>query len=69
VATTEDPTGGNPLRVKGGGESGITPATAAIINAVVDALAPFGIEHVDMPATPMRVWSAIRAHKNAGRDA
>lgn len=67
VATTEDPTGGNPLRVKGGGESGITPATAAIINAVVDALAPYGIEHVDMPATPMRVWSAINAHKSPGR--
>jgi len=60
VALTEDPTPGNPLRVKGGGESGITPAAAAIINAVADALSEFGVEHVDMPATPQRLWQAIR---------
>jgi carbon-monoxide dehydrogenase large subunit len=61
VALAEDPTKGNPLRVKGGGEAGITPALAVIMNAVVDALSPYGIEHMDMPATPARVWAAIQA--------
>jgi aerobic carbon-monoxide dehydrogenase large subunit len=61
VALTEDPTKSNELRVKGGGEAGITPSSAVLINAVIDALADFGIEHIDMPATPERVWAAIRA--------
>jgi carbon-monoxide dehydrogenase large subunit len=61
VALTEDPTTGNPLRVKGGGEAGITPALASIMNAVLDALSPHGIEHLDMPATPARVWEALNA--------
>lgn len=52
----EDPTHGNPLRVKGGGEGGVVPATAAVINALCDAL---GIEDIDMPATPQRVWRAL----------
>jgi aerobic carbon-monoxide dehydrogenase large subunit len=59
VDLAEDPTKGNPLRVKGGGEAGITPALAAIMNAVVDTLSVHGIEHMDMPATPARVWAAI----------
>ena len=59
VELTEDPTKGNALRVKGGGEAGITPSPAAFMNAVIDALSPFGIEHLDMPATPERVWAAI----------
>ncbi|WP_158916964.1 xanthine dehydrogenase family protein molybdopterin-binding subunit [Caulobacter sp. S45] len=62
---TEDPTAGNPLRVKGGGESGITPATAVIINAVVDALSPYGIEHIDLPATPMKIWKTIDEARKA----
>ena len=61
VALAEDPTAGNPLRVKGGGEAGITPALAVITNAIVDALSVYGIEHIDMPATPANVWAAIRA--------
>jgi len=61
VELAEDPTKGNPLRVKGGGEAGITPAPAVIMNAVVDALSVHGIEHIDMPATPARVWAAIKA--------
>ncbi len=61
VDLTEDPTNGNPLRVKGGGEGGITPAPAAILNAIVDALSVHGVEHIDMPATPARVWAAIKA--------
>jgi carbon-monoxide dehydrogenase large subunit len=60
IALVEDPTSGNPLRVKGGGECGVTPAAAAIINALVDALTDLGIEHVEMPATPQRVWQTIR---------
>jgi aerobic carbon-monoxide dehydrogenase large subunit len=60
VELTEDPTHGNVLRVKGGGESGITPALAVVMNAVMDALAPYGVEHMDMPATAERVWQAIQ---------
>ena len=49
----------NPLGVKGTGESGTTAATPTVMNAVVDALQPFGVDDVDMPATPERVWRAI----------
>jgi aerobic carbon-monoxide dehydrogenase large subunit len=55
------PTRTNPLGVKGAGEAGNVGALAAIMNAVVDALSPLGITHIDMPATPERVWQAIRA--------
>ena len=61
VELAEDPTSGNPLKVKGGGEAGITPALAVIVNAIVDALSGYGIEHIEMPATPQTVWAAIRA--------
>ena len=60
VELTEHPTKGNALRVKGGGEAGITASPAALINAVIDALGDFAIEHLDMPATPERVWAAMR---------
>jgi carbon-monoxide dehydrogenase large subunit len=63
VELAEDPTSGNPLKVKGGGEAGITPALAVICNAIVDALSVYGIEHVEMPATAASVWAAIRAAK------
>jgi carbon-monoxide dehydrogenase large subunit len=53
----EEPTAGNALRVKGGGESGIVPATAAVINALCDALE---IDDLAMPATPFKVWQALR---------
>jgi carbon-monoxide dehydrogenase large subunit len=58
---------GNALRVKGGGEAGITPSSAVLINAVMDALADIGIEHIDMPVTPQRVWNAIRAARNGAK--
>ena len=58
---TVTPSPYNPLGVKGAGESGATGAPAAVANAVVDALAPLGIDHVDLPITPERVWSAVRA--------
>ncbi|MEE8445940.1 MAG: molybdopterin cofactor-binding domain-containing protein, partial [Alphaproteobacteria bacterium] len=53
----------NPLGVKGAGEGGTTGAPAAVISAILDALAPLGVTHIDMPATPMTVWRAIRAAK------
>jgi len=51
----------NPLGVKGVGEVGSIGVPPAVINAVVDALSPYGVEHMDMPATPERVWRAIHA--------
>ena len=63
ISLAEDPTKGNPLRVKGGGEAGITPALAVVMNAIMDALKDFGVTHMDMPATPNRIWSAIQQAK------
>jgi carbon-monoxide dehydrogenase large subunit len=65
IALAEDPTKSNPLRVKGGGEAGITPALAVVMNAIMDALKDLGVEHMDMPATPHRIWTAIQAAKAA----
>jgi carbon-monoxide dehydrogenase large subunit len=59
----EVPSPTNPLGVRAGGEGGTTPALGAVINAVVDALAEFGVTHMDMPATPERVWRAIEEGK------
>ncbi|HEY0836520.1 MAG TPA: xanthine dehydrogenase family protein molybdopterin-binding subunit [Azospirillum sp.] len=55
----------NPLGVKGCGEAGTIGAAAAVMNAVVDALAEHGVTHMDMPATPERVWRAIRQNRPA----
>ena len=55
------PTKTNPLGVKGAGEAGNVGALAAIMNAVVDTLSPLGVAHIDMPATPEKVWHTIRA--------
>jgi carbon-monoxide dehydrogenase large subunit len=57
---TEIPTATNPLGVKGAGEAGCVSAPAAVVNAVLDALKPYGVEHLDMPLTSHRVWQAIR---------
>jgi aerobic carbon-monoxide dehydrogenase large subunit len=65
MAENPVPTKTNPLGVKGAGEAGNVGALAAIMNAVVDALAPLGITHIDMPATPEKVWQAIRAARPA----
>ncbi len=54
----------NKFGIRPGGEGGTTPALGAVINAVVDALAELGVRHVEMPATPERIWHAI---KQAGR--
>jgi carbon-monoxide dehydrogenase large subunit len=59
----ETPTPKNELGAKGIGESGTIGATPAVQNAVVDALGHLGVRHVDMPATPERVWRAIQDAK------
>jgi carbon-monoxide dehydrogenase large subunit len=61
VANHEVPAKTNPLGVKGCGEAGCAGSLTSIMNAVVDALSEYGIRHIDMPATPHRVWQAIRA--------
>jgi carbon-monoxide dehydrogenase large subunit len=63
VERTETPTDINPLGVKGAGETGTIASTPAVVNAVMDALEPLGIKHVDMPLTPERVWRAIQQAK------
>jgi carbon-monoxide dehydrogenase large subunit len=51
----------NPFGIKAGGEGGCTPALAVVISAILDALAPLGVRDIAMPATPLRIWQAIRA--------
>ena len=53
----------NPFGIKAGGEGGTTPAPAAVVNAIVDALADLGVRDITMPATPFNVWKAIQAAK------
>jgi aerobic carbon-monoxide dehydrogenase large subunit len=60
---TETPSPLNPLGAKGIGESGAIGSTPAIWNAVVDAVAHLGVDNVDMPASPQRVWQAIEDAK------
>ena len=60
---SEVPSTSNPLGLRGGGEGGTTPALGAVVNAIVDALAELGVEHVEMPATPERVWRAIHGSR------
>jgi len=60
LGSTETPSPSNPLGVKGVGEAGTIGATPAIANAVIDALSPLGIRHLDLPFTPERVWRAIQ---------
>jgi carbon-monoxide dehydrogenase large subunit len=62
---SEVPSTANPLGLRGGGEGGTTPALGAVVNAIVDALSELGVEHIEMPATPERVWSAIRAARGS----
>ena len=65
LVTMETPTPVNPLGAKGIGESGTIGSTPAVQSAVVDALAHLGVRHIDMPATPERVWRAIQAATEA----
>lgn len=59
----ETPTDRNPLGAKGVGESGTIAAPPAVQNAIIDALSPLGVTHIDMPCTPERVWRALKANQ------
>jgi carbon-monoxide dehydrogenase large subunit len=61
----ETPSPLNPLGIRSGGEGGTTPALAVVVNAIVDALSEFGVTHIEMPATPERVWRAIQAARKS----
>ncbi len=63
---TETPATSNPLGVKGVGEAGTIASTPAVINAIVDALRPFGVDDMAMPATPERVWRALHGGRQGG---
>ena len=63
---TETPSPVNPLGVKGAGEAGTIASTPAVVNAVMDALSPLGITHIDMPLTAERVWQAVQQNGNGG---
>ena len=60
VESNPVPTQTNPLGVKGAGEAGCVGAMPAVANALVDALSVFGVSHIEMPATPERIWRAMR---------
>lgn len=66
TARTVTPSPVNPLGVKGAGEAGTIASTPAVANAVMDALKPFGVKHLDMPLTPQKVWMAMSAAKSSG---
>jgi carbon-monoxide dehydrogenase large subunit len=61
VGHNEVPTKTNLMGAKGGGEGGTTAAPAAVVNAIVDALADFGVTHLEMPVTPEKIWRAMRS--------
>jgi carbon-monoxide dehydrogenase large subunit len=67
MGSTCTPSPSNPLGVKGVGEAGTIGSTPAIVNAVVDALSPLGLRHLDLPLTPERVWRAIRERKGGSK--
>jgi len=69
IALEEVPCKTNPIGVKGIGESGTIGAPPVVINALIDALSPLGIDRIDMPATPGRVWQAIRQANGARAEA
>jgi carbon-monoxide dehydrogenase large subunit len=64
---TVTPSPVNALGVKGAGEAGTIASTPAVANAVIDALSPFGIRHLDLPLTPQRVWKAVQAARAGER--
>src|SRR5205807_5978265 len=59
TAISEVPSTTNRLGIRGGGEGGTTPALAVVVNAIVDALGDYGVEHLEMPVTSERIWRAI----------
>jgi carbon-monoxide dehydrogenase large subunit len=60
VESNPVPTKTNPLGTKGAGEAGCVGALPAVVNAVVDALSELGVTHIEMPATPERIWRAMQ---------
>ena len=66
VGTNVTPSPHNPLGAKGAGEMGTIAATPTIANAVIDALSPLGVRHIEMPLTPEKVWQAIQTSSNGG---
>ena len=64
-STTEVPTPRNAMGIKGAGEAGTIGATPAVVNAVLDALLPLGVTHLDMPLTPLKLWRAIQSARSA----
>ena len=66
LGNTVTPSSTNPLGVKGVGETGTIAAPPAVLNAIIDALEPLGVTHIDMPATPERVWRALRHAQGGG---
>jgi carbon-monoxide dehydrogenase large subunit len=67
MGSTVTPSTSNPLGIKGVGEAGTIGATPAVANAVIDALSPLGVRHLDMPLTPEKLWGAIREHSSQKR--
>lgn len=65
TARTVTPSPVNPLGIKGAGETGAIASTPAVVNAVMDALKPFGVKHIDMPLTPEKVWQAMNTGARA----
>jgi carbon-monoxide dehydrogenase large subunit len=63
VISNPTPTASNPLGVKGAGEAGTVGALPVIMNAIIDALSPMGVQHLDMPATPGRIWTVLQEAK------
>jgi carbon-monoxide dehydrogenase large subunit len=61
--STVTPSPSNPMGIKGVGEAGTIGATPAIANAVMDALAPMGVRHLDLPLTPEKIWRSINHAK------
>jgi carbon-monoxide dehydrogenase large subunit len=67
TAISEVPSPTHRLGIRGGGEGGTTPALAVVVNAIVDALRDYGVEHLEMPVTPERIWRAIETGKIRAR--
>jgi carbon-monoxide dehydrogenase large subunit len=55
----------NPMGLKGAGETGAIASTPAVMNAIVDALSPYGVDHLDMPASPQRIWQVLQERKGS----
>jgi aerobic carbon-monoxide dehydrogenase large subunit len=67
TAISEVPSTTHPLGLRPAGEGGTTPALGVVVNAIVDALAEFGVDHIEMPVTPERIWRAIRGKPQCSR--